>query len=159
MNLELKTIKNCAIGTILLLTPLLSSANSSINEMQSCQGLLDFIEEKLDSAPAKYPDADVSKIRDGLDGYNNYIQTEIITPGLLAFNSGDASKARGMQQQIDTYKKSLVNTFQSRYPENRIYTDQAVAVNNCAKKAVPSGQALKELTEALNTMVKLAKMN
>ena len=64
-----------------------------------------------------------------------------------------------MQKQVDAYKSTLVKSFKTRYTANRIYTDQAIAVNNCAKKAVPAGQALEDLKEALNLMVKLAQMN
>ena len=64
-----------------------------------------------------------------------------------------------MQEQVDTYKKTLVKQLEDRYQQNRLFTDQAIAVNNCAKKAVPSGQELEELKEALNMMVKLAKIS
>jgi hypothetical protein len=130
-----------------------------INDMQSCQGLIDFIDSKLDSAPAKYEKGDVKKVRKGLDGYNQYIQREIVEPGLLKFNGGDEAKAGAMQKQVDAYKQTLVKQYEARYPQNRLFTDHAVAVNNCAKKAVPSGQDLEALKVALNTMVELAKMN
>lgn len=54
--------------------------------MQSCQRLIDFINSKLDSAPTNYDDADVKIIRSGLNAYNNYIQQEIVSLGLLKFN-------------------------------------------------------------------------
>lgn len=130
----------------------------SINDMQSCQGLLDFVDQKLASAPAKYPADQVTAIRTGLSDYNHYIQTDIVSPGLLAFNGGDTAKAAAMQTQVDAYKATIVNGLTARYPANRLYTDQAIAINNCAKKAVPSGQALDNLKVALNTMVALAKL-
>jgi len=136
-----------------------SIAAPSINDMQTCQGLLDFIDTKLNSAPAKYPAADVAKVKKGLKGYNQYIQAKIVTPGLLKFNGGDRTKANAMQKQVDAYKLSLVKGYQQRYPQNRLFTDHAIGVNNCAKKAVPAGQALTDLKIALNTMVNLAKMN
>lgn len=130
-----------------------------INDMQSCQALIDFVDNKLDSGPSNYDKGDVKKVRTGLESYNQYIQREIVSPGLLQFNNGDKAKANQMQKQIDTYKKTLVKQFEARYPQNRLFTDQAIAVNNCAKKAVPSGQELEELKEALNLMVKLAKIS
>ncbi len=64
-----------------------------------------------------------------------------------------------MQKQVDMYKLSLVNAYEKKYPANRLYTDYAVAVNNCAKKAVPKGVSLEKLKTSLNTIIKLAKMN
>ena len=130
-----------------------------INEMQSCQALIDFVDIKLDSAPSNYDKDDVKKVRKGLGSYNQYIQREIVSPGLLEFNSGDEDKANQMQQQVDTYKTSLVKQLEARYPKNRLFTDHAIAINNCANKSVPSGGELEELKEALNLMVKLAKIS
>ena len=47
----------------------------------------------------------------------------------------------------------------TRYPQNRLFSDYAIAINNCAKKSVPSGQELEDLKAALNTMLKLAELN
>lgn len=132
-------------------------ASPSINDMQSCQGLLDFIDSKLDPAPSKYMPADVKKVRSAFKKYNEYIQQQIVSPGLLKFNGGDVAKANLMQKQVDAYKVSLSETLQKRYPQHRLFRDQVIAVNNCAKKAVPSGQALEELKKALFIMIELAK--
>ena len=67
--------------------------------MQSCQGLIDFLDNKLASAPEKYAKSDVDNVRKGLEGYNQYIQSDIVTPGLLKFNGGDATKADAMQKR------------------------------------------------------------
>lgn len=142
--------------SLLLSAPLFASP--SLNDMQSCQGLLDFLDSKLSSLPSKYSSADVKKVRRGLKGYNEFIQSDIVSPGLLKYNGGDASKANAMQEQVNAYKAKLVQSFKEHYPQNRIFTDQAIAVNNCAKKAVPSGQALEDLQVAINTMVKLANI-
>lgn len=151
-------MKIIIIGLLLIVSKS-SMAAGLINDMQSCQALIEFVDNKLDSAPSNYPEGDVKKIREGLNTYNQYIQREIVSPGLLQFNGGDKTKANQMQEQVDTYKKSLVKQFEARYQQNRLFMDQAIAVNNCAKKAVPSGQELEELKEALNIMVKLAKIS
>lgn len=151
-------LKKFMMMALLFIVPQLSMAAGLINDMQSCQGLIDFVDNKLDSAPAKYAKEDVKKVRRGLKGYNQYIQREIVSPGLLQFNGGDQAKATGMQKQVDAYKQTLVKQFKVRYPQNRLFTDQAIAINNCAKKAVPTGQELEGLKEALNIMIELAKM-
>jgi len=143
--------------TCMFSTPLLAAP--SINDMQSCQGVLDFVESQLDSVGSKYSSDDISTIREGVMAYDDYIQKTIVTPGLLEFNGGDSGKAAAMQKQVDAYKLTLVNGFKAKYPENRLYTDQAVAINNCAQKAVPSGDDLESLKAALNKIVELAKLN
>lgn len=144
------------ISTVVLSSSLFASP--SLNDMQSCQGLLDFIDKKLEKAPSKYPSSDIKLIKDGLNKYNKYIQNEIITPGLANFNKGDYSKAKLMQKQVDAYKANLVKAYSKKYPQNRLYSDYAIAVNNCAKLAVPKGKALEKLKASLHTIIKLAKM-
>lgn len=134
-------------------------AGKMINEMQSCQGLLDFVSTRLDSAAAKYTPADVRAVRLGLEQYDDYIQSEIVTPGLIKFNKGDSVKATAMQKQVDVYKTTIVASLSARGPENRLYTDQAIAINDCAMKAVPSGRALENLKMALHKIIELAKLN
>lgn len=150
-------MKKITLVALLCASSQLSLAAPSINDMQSCQGLLDFIDQKLNTT-AQYPASDISNVRKGLKSYNQYIQSTIVSPGLLQYSGGDSAKADALQQQVNAYKQTLVDGFNARYPQQRLFTDQAVAVSNCAKKAVPSGQALEDLKLALNTMVTLAKM-
>jgi hypothetical protein len=152
-------LKKTIITALLFITPQLSMAAGLANDMQVCQGLIDFIDGKLVSPPEKYAASDVKKIRQGLAAYNEYIQSEIVTPELLAFTGGNMAKANAMQKQVNKYKATLASQFEARYPQNRLFTDQAVAVNHCAKKSAPSGHALEALKTALNTMVTLAKLN
>lgn len=157
---KIKLISLPIKSLILAVTVLFSgftSAQSLINDMQSCQALIEFVEQKLSSPPASYDEAKVTNILEGLGAYNTHIQETIVTPGLLKFNQGDKAKAQNMQLQVNTYKKSLIANFSSRYPENRMYTDYAVSLNNCTKKAVPEGEALEQLKVALNTIVALAR--
>ena len=151
-------IKSALVSAALLFTPLVSVASPSVNDMQQCQGLLDFLDHRLASTPAEYSVSDVVKVRKGLASYNEYIQWEIVSPGLLAFSGGNRTKAQELQNQVDAFKESIVQAYQTRYSGSHLYTDHAVAVNNCAKKAVPSGPALEELKQAVETMVKLARM-
>lgn len=134
-----------------------TSAQSLINDMQSCQALIEFVEQKLASPPAGYEKTKVMNIVEGLGAYDKYIQESIITPGLLQFNQGDKAKAQSMQQQVNAYKQTLSARLAKRYPENRMYSDYAISLNNCAKKAVPEGQSLEQLKVALNTILTLAK--
>ena len=150
-------MKKIIIASVLTLLSSPLMATGLINDMQTCQGYIHFIDTKLNSAPTTYSQQDITTIRNGLDAYDAFIQNEIVTPGLLQFNHGDKAKASQMQKQVDDYKQTLVNQLQKRYPQQRLFTDHAIAINNCAKKAVPEGTALEALKGSLHTMVKLAK--
>ena len=152
-------MKKFFIVGLMLVASESSLAAGLINDMQYCQALIDFVDNKLDSAPSSYDQDDVEKARKGLETYNQYIQREIVSPGLLTFNGGDENKAQQMQKQVDTYKQTLVKQFEARYPQNRLFMDHAIEVNNCAKKSVPSGEELEELKDSLNLMVKLSKIS
>ncbi len=152
-------MKKILIIGLLLIVSKSPLAAGLINEMQYCQALINFVDNKLDLAPSNYDQEDVKKIRKGLGTYNQYIQRQIVSPGLLQFNGGDKDKANQMQKQVDTYKQTLAKQLEARYPKNRLFMDHAIAVNNCAKKTVPSGGELAQLKEALNLMVKLAKIS
>lgn len=150
-------MKKYVFIALFCIAPSLSIAAGLINKMQACQGMIDFLDIKLNSAPDKYSKEDIATIRKGLEAYDVYIQNEIVSPGLLEFNAGDKAKADAMQAQVDAYKASLVNGFKGRYPQDSLFMDYAISLNNCAKDAVPSGQALEELKAALAKIVKLSK--
>ncbi len=143
----------------LITLPSLAAAKPSVNEMQACQGMLDFVQARLAAAPANYPADDVAKVRDGLKRYNTYIQNDIVTPGLTSYSGGNTEQVALLQQQVDAYKSAIADRLKAQYKQNRLVTDHAIAVNECAKKAVPAGEDLEALREAVVTMVKLARMN
>lgn len=152
-------LKKPILLMLALMVPQMSLAAGLINDMQSCQGLIDFIDTKLDSAPSHYSEDKVATVREGLAGYSRYIQSEIITPGLLQATGGDQAKADAFQEQVNAYRSKLSKGFQARFPQERLFMDHAIAVNNCAKMAVPSGQTLEALKDALNTMMELARLD
>jgi len=149
--------KKLIIAILGLLAFTQSVSASLINEMQTCQALIEFVDYKLNDAPDSYAKEDVKLVRKAIKAYDEYIQDEIVTPGLIQFNGGDKGKAKDMQKQIDAYKETLVKGFKQRYSAPGIKTDQAVAMNNCAKKAVPEGEDLELLKKAVPLMVKLAQ--
>ena len=150
------TIKSLLFILITALSFSTLSANL-INDMQGCQALIEHVDSLLDDAPKTYPKSDVKNVRKGLAVYNDYIQDEIVTPGLLKFNAGDKDKAKDMQDQVDAYKATVVNAYDGKY-KGKLYTDHAIAINECAKKAVPAGDSLEALKIALTTMLALAKL-
>lgn len=144
-------------AVVLALFSTASFGKGSINDMQGCQAVIDFVEAKLDPKPAQYTDKEVATVLKGLKAYDNYIQTEIVGPGLLQFNGGDQAKADAMQKQVDAYKAQVKAAYDKRYPQHKLFTDHAVAINECAKKDVPKGDDLEALKASLQMMVTLAR--
>jgi len=151
-------LKQAILIAVVTLTSAGTSLAALINDMQSCQGTLNAIDRLLEETTIDYPADDVKVIREGFKQYNNYIQQEIITPGLLKFSHGDVNKAAEMQTQVDSYKSNIVNAFKKRYHENRLYMDHAVLINECTKKSVPSGESLNRLIAAFKMLEKLTQI-
>ena len=128
-----------------------------INDMQGCQAFIQHIDNILADAPDTYPKSDVKNVRKGLKAYNKYIQDEIVTPGLLKFNGDDKKKAKAMQAQVDAYKETVTKAYDEKF-KVKLFTDHAISINECAKKAVPAGDDLESLKLALTTILELAKL-
>ncbi len=58
-------LKKMMVAVLLSGSAQVSLAAPSLNDMQSCQGVLQFVDTKLAEAPAKYPAEDVQKVRKG----------------------------------------------------------------------------------------------
>ncbi len=134
-----------------------AKAQSLINDMQACQGLLDFMQQKLAKAADQYPTQRINDIQVALKNYDDYIQENIITPGLLEFNAGNQAKTQAMQSQVDAYKYAITQGLVARDGGPDLSSNHAVSLNNCAKKAVPAGQHLEDLKAAINDIVSLAQ--
>lgn len=130
---------------------------SLLNEMQSCQAMIAFVEKKLKYPPSSYTDSDIQKVLGGLNSFDEHIQSKVITPGLLSFNGSDKSKADAMQAQIDTYKSQLVAGFEKRYPQDKLFTDFAVILSNCSTKVKLDEPTKAQLKTSLNTIVAMAR--
>ena len=150
----MKTATYLALGAFITLSQP-AMAEPSINNMQGCQALIDFLNTKLEQT--SYDSSDVAKVQDGLNAYDSYIQNEIVTPGLLKFSNGDQGKASKLQEQVDAYKSQVVAGYNKRYPQNRLFMDHVVALNNCTQQAVPQGADLEALKASMETMVAILK--
>jgi len=128
----------------------------NVNQAQECQAVLDFTIERVESVK-KYDTADVKTVTKGLRAYNAFLQSEHVTPGLLEFTQGDKAAAADFQKQIDVYKAKIVQSLKAKHPQERIFTDQAVAINNCYNSAPMGDDKLKMMTDSVQGLVALAK--
>jgi len=149
--------KTILLGASLCLISVSSAfAKPSVNDVQQCQAVIDFTIERVESVKA-YDKADVKTVTTGLKQYNAFLQSEHIDPGLLEFTKGDTAAAKDFQKQIDAYKVQIVAAFKARHPQARIFTDQAVAINNCYSKAPMGDDKTDMMKSSLETIIKLAK--
>lgn len=133
-----------------------SPANTLLNDMQGCQALLSFVEQKLTDSTA-YNQQEVDTVIGGLQAYNDYIQQTVVGPGLLQFSQNDPAKAAALQQQVDSYKSQLMQQLQAKYAARGIVMDNVIALNNCSVKSMPEGQVLEQLKQALMLLVGFSK--
>jgi len=134
-----------------------SAAQPSINDMQTCQGLINFVTLKLESLPAKYDKGNVEVVQKGLSAYNKYIQNTFVSPGLLKFSKGNKNQAKALQQQVDAYKEKVVKNYQNQYPYNKLSKGFVESLNECSRKAVPVGDDLDALKISFIKMLELIK--
>lgn len=131
-------------------------AKPSVNDVQQCQAVIDFTIERVSSVK-KYDKVDVDVVVSGLKTYEAFLQSEHVDPGLLVFTNGDKAAAKDFQTQIDTFKGQMVTGLKARHPQAQIFTDQAVAINNCYSAAPMGADKTEMMKTALETIIKLAK--
>lgn len=162
MEQRMNKIIKCKLPVFILTIATLSSysisaAKPSINEMQTCQGLIDFVALKLEDLPKKYEDNDVKIVQKGLSAYNDYIQKAFVSPGLLKFSNGNQDKANALQKQVNAYKAKVVKSYQNQYPYHKISRGFVESLNKCTQKSVPTGNDLGALKASFVKLVELIK--
>ena len=141
---------------IVAVAPMAAQANMSVNDAQACQAVLDFTIERVESV-GKYDKADVAVVTKGLRTYEAFLQSDHVAPGLLEITNGDHKAADNFQTQIDDYKAQLVEALKAKHPQDRIFTDQAISINNCYTNAPMGEESLQMMTDAVQGIVELAR--
>ncbi|MCW8355527.1 hypothetical protein N5P32_06350 [Marinomonas pontica] len=95
----------------------LLAANPSINELNSCFALVDFVDSKLDEFAGNYAKEDVLAVHAGLSAYGGFLQNDMIKPKLLNMYGGNEAQAKLMQALFDRQKASFYKTLNGRYTE------------------------------------------
>lgn len=135
----------------------LLAANPSINELNSCFALVDFVDSKLDEFAGNYAKEDVLAVHAGLSAYGGFLQNDMIKPKLLNMYGGNEAQAKLMQALFDRQKASFYKTLNGRYTEKKLFTEYAAGINDCrANVGIPPAIA-KTLNTAINTMIKMAR--
>ena len=149
-------LSSAAALTLMAATTLSAHAKMSVNKAQECQAVLDFTIERVESV-TKYDAENVKIVTKGLRTYEAFLQSDHVDPGLLEFTKGDKKAAADYQKQIDAYKAQIVTALKAKHPQERIFADQAVAINNCYTAAPMGDDKLKMMTESVQGLVALAK--
>ena len=122
--------KNLIFIFSLMCSPLVIAAGPSINEINSCLALVDFVDIKLDESSDQYDAGDMVRIHKGLFAYREFLQHDIITPKLLSMYGGNADRAKLMQRLFERQRKSFFRHLDERYTQKKLLTDYASVIHD-----------------------------
>jgi len=141
----------------LVCSPAMYGATPSINELNSCLALVEFVDTKLNDFAANYAVADMAIVHSGLSAYKHYLQQDVITPKLLSMYGGSKPKAKLMQRLFDRQKATFFKHLTERYSERKLFTEYAAAINSCRANTRIRPEVAKSLNTALDRMILMAK--
>ncbi|MGO2354204.1 MAG: hypothetical protein ACTH58_05655 [Marinomonas foliarum] len=140
----------------LLCSPsLVWAANPSINELNSCVALVEFVDSKLDDYAKNYAEEDIRAVHTGLSSYRDYLQEEVITPRILNMYGGNAGQAKLMQTLFDRQKNTFASHLNERYSEKKLFTEYAAAINDCTAYTRIKPEVVKKLNLAITAMIRM----
>ncbi|WP_101111621.1 hypothetical protein [Vibrio sp. vnigr-6D03] len=150
------SIKGFSLALFVILTFQSVASAATFKEVHDCQAHLHLlVNDKLKPAPPQYPAGEIESIRQELKKYDDFIEQTIIAPALAEASSGDASKYQEIGEKISKNKVILTTNLKKRFPENRIYMEQVLAIDTCSKAIRLKGDAKKSLDNAVNSMLRL----
>ncbi len=133
-----------------------NAAEPSINEINACLALVDFVDTKLDEFSDQYDVGNMVLIHKGLSAYSEFLQHDIITPKLLSMYGGNADRAKLMQRLFERQRQSFFRHLNERYTQKKLLVDYASAINDCSGKTRLSVEVAETLKAALDNMKTLA---
>ncbi|MCB5162343.1 hypothetical protein [Marinomonas algarum] len=131
------------------------SAGSSINELNSCLALVDFVDIKLSEFSPNYDPQDIAVVHKGLFMYSRFLQDEVITPKLVHMYGGNKTQARLMQKLFDRQRKTFLLHLNERYTEQKLFTEYADSINQCQIRNPVRTEATEALGRALDTIKRM----
>ncbi|MBR7888225.1 hypothetical protein J9B83_04650 [Marinomonas sp. A79] len=149
--------KKLLIIISLLCTPVLCVAGPSINQLNSCLALVDFVDIKLSEFSDHYSQEDMATVHKGLSMYSQFLQNEVITPKLVSMYGGNETQAKVMQKLFDRQRKTFLLHLNERYTEQKLLTEYAASINQCKSNTRIRPDAAKALNNAMNTIIKMVK--
>ncbi|GLQ75934.1 hypothetical protein [Vibrio penaeicida] len=150
------SIKGCSILAVFVVFIFQSVASAAtFKEVQDCRAHLHFlVNDRLKSSPPQYPAGEIENIRQELKKYDDFIEQTIITPAIAEASNGDTSKYKEIGEKISKNKAILTTNLKKRFPENRIYIEQVLAIDTCSKAIRLKGEAKKSLDDAVSSMLR-----
>ena len=133
------------------------AANPSINKLNTCVALVEFVDSKLDDYADHYSSEDMAVVHRGLSAYRSFLQDDVVTPKLLSMYGGNAVQAKLMQTLFDRQKKTFASHLNERYTEKKLFTDYAAAINDCTAYTRIKPEVVKSLNTALDRMILMGR--
>jgi len=152
-----KNYHNLIFILVLLCSPLSAANKVSINELNSCRALVDFVDLKLDEFAGHYTKEDIALVHKGLSAYSKFLQNDVITPMLLNMYGGNVDQVQLMQNLFDRQKVIFFRHLNERYSERKLFTEYAAAINDCTAYSRIKVDVAKALNTALEKMIVMAR--
>ncbi|AEF53196.1 hypothetical protein [Marinomonas posidonica] len=148
----------CKRGLIiicLLFLPVFVSANASVNAINSCLALVEFLDDKISKAGVAYSEKEIADIQKGLGTYSHYLKHEVIKVRLLDMYAGNKTQAKLMWKLFHHQKKTFIKHLSQHFSVKKIPNEYAVALRNCVVKARPQKVSVSQpLASAIYLMEK-----
>ncbi|WP_417527697.1 hypothetical protein [Marinomonas shanghaiensis] len=153
----MKNYHNLIFILVLLCSPLSAANKVSINELNACQALVEFVDVKLDEFADHYAAQDIALVHKGLSAYRDFLQNDVITPMLLGMYGGNVDQAKLMQNLFDRQKVTFFRHLGERYSERKLFTEYAAAINDCTAYTRIRPDVAKSLNVAFDKMIVMAR--
>ncbi|RBO86144.1 hypothetical protein [Marinomonas aquiplantarum] len=148
----------CKRGLIvicLLFSPVLMSANGSVNEINTCLALTEFLDEKIALEVEVYSQQQIDDMRKGLNIYAYYLKHTVIKTKLLDMYAGNKVQAQLMWNLFYRQKNTFIKHLSQHYSVNKIPSDYSVALSKCLVKAKPAHSQVAQ--PIANTLILMGK--
>ncbi|BFM50024.1 hypothetical protein [Marinomonas sp. THO17] len=129
------------------------SASATVNAVNSCLALTEFLDEKISLEIEAYSQQQIDDMREGLNLYANYLKFNVIREKLLEMYAGNKDQAQLMWNLFFRQKNTFIKHLSQHYSVTKIPSDYSVALKRCLEKAMPEpSQVAQPIAKTLQLM-------
>lgn len=158
MKIAIQTLLACAIFLVFSvpLSPA-AEARSMLNKVENCMGVIDYVQEQLETPKWRYVEEDVKTVQSGLSDYRKYLQYDLLGPAYLQKASGIEWGAKAYQKETDARVASIVKTNAEVFPGNKLRAVHASELYMCGGLILPEDARGPAYLKAVAVMERLSK--
>lgn len=149
----MNTWKRGLIISCVLCFPVSLSASTTVNAVNSCLALTEFLDAKIASEVDAYSQQQIDDMRKGLNIYAYYLKHTVIKNRLLNMYAGNKAQAQLMWNLFYRQKNTFIKHLSQHYSVTKIPSDYSVALKKCLVKAKPEhSQVAQPIAKTLQLM-------